>query len=86
MNAAKKTNAWRVENRYKDQGGIEGGARKSPNKVTGAFSTQCICFRKTSGSNMRGRPTCFLPWAPSNLVAPRDKDIDHFAQLVTYQK
>ena len=43
------------------------GSLKSPNNVTRTSSIQCICFRKTSGSNM-GRQTCFLPRLSFNLV------------------
>ena len=46
------------------------GRRKAPTVLSQVLSSiQYICFRKTSGSNI-GRQTCFLPWAPSNVVTP----------------
>ena len=42
-------------------------APKSRNNVT-RTSVQCICFRKSSGSNT-GAPNVLLAPAPSNLVA-----------------
>jgi len=45
------------------------GHRKIPTMSQVLSSIQCICFRKTSGSNVE-RQTWFLPRAPSNLVTP----------------
>jgi len=69
--------------RYKSHQGRNGGekgaqfpgcwvnmGRRKVLKMSQVLSSiRWICFRKSSGSNI-GRQTCFLPWAPSNLVTP----------------
>jgi len=63
--------AWFATN-YPGPGALRGGkgGAQFPKMSQALSATQCICFRKSSGSNSGGGQICFLPRAPSNLVTP----------------